>query len=85
MKHYYRMRVAKPGHDSIYFAESTSDMLDLSRQSYPRVPEGDVMLFEITKEAYYQLREASMQVLARLEMNQRRQDYKEILEFVGKS
>ena len=85
MKHYYRIRIAKPGVDSTYFVTSTTDMLDLSRQSYPRTPNGDVMLFEITREVYEQLKEASEQMLARLAMKSLNQTYESMLEFVGKS
>lgn len=85
MKHYYRMRIAKPGVDSNYLVESTTDMLDLSRQRYPRTPNGDVMLFEITREAYEQLKEVSQQMLARLEMKSLNQTYESMLEFVEKS
>jgi hypothetical protein len=85
MKHYFRMRIAKPGLDSTYFVESTTDMLDLSRQSYPRTPNGDVMLTEISREAYEKFREACEQMLARLEMNSLSQTYSSMLELVGES
>ena len=92
MKHYYRIRIARPGRDAIYLFPSNKDVLDFSKQNYPRIPNGDVMLSEISRESYEQTlarlgksRKEYEQTLARLKMRSLNESYTSMLEFAVKS